>query len=68
VTDWALKNGKATVNNGRLQMHDIYPEDDQFDHVVPKHPLSRVRNVLRRTIDSLQIDPGVKAHPRFELP
>jgi len=68
VTDWALKNGKATIGEGRLRLQGVSSDDEQFDQMAPAHPLSRVRKELRRISGTLKIDPSIKSQPHFPLP
>lgn len=68
VLDSALRNGSATFQNGQLRMQGCSSEDEQFDIMVPHHPLSRVRRELRQIAASLRIAQQVKKKKRFELP
>jgi hypothetical protein len=68
VVDSALRDGRATFQNGKLIMEGFSSDDEQFDTQIPQHPLSRIRRELRQIAESLRIEQQVKNERQFELP
>lgn len=64
----ALKNGTGDIQDGKFVRHGWSFDDEQFDSLVPKHPLSRLREELRAIAESLRIGANVKKAVSFELP
>jgi hypothetical protein len=64
----ALGNGTGSVQDGRFVPDGWSFDDEQFDNLLPKHPLSRLRYELRLIAKSVRIDEKVKRAARFDLP
>jgi hypothetical protein len=63
----ALRNGTGSVQDGKFVAQGSSADDEQFDNVVPKHPLSRLRRELRAIAGSVRIDEKVKRATPFDL-
>ena len=66
--DLALRNGTGIIQNGKFVAKGSSADDEQFDKVVPQHPLSRLRRELRAIAGSVRIDEKVKRIKPFDLP
>jgi len=44
------------------------PDNERFDGIFPQHPLSRLRRILNRVSDSVEIDAATTQLPGFPLP
>lgn len=64
----ALNNGTGSVQDGKFVPHGWSVDDAHFDSLVPKHPLSRLREELRAIAKSLRINENVKKAASFDLP
>jgi hypothetical protein len=56
------------VRDGSCLPAGFSPDDPKFDAEFPKHPLSRLRTVLRHMEKSLRLDAAAKMLPPFGLP
>jgi len=68
LIDEALKNGTGSIEGDRFVAQGWSTDDEQFDHKVPQHPLSRLRRELRLVASSLRISPKLKGEAGFDLP
>jgi hypothetical protein len=68
LVDEALRKGTGRVEGDRFVPVGWSSDDEQFDDILPQHPLSRVRRELRRIASSVQIVPTVRNAARFGLP
>ena len=64
----ALRNGTGSIQDGKFVAHGWSVDDEQFDNLLPKHPLSRLRQELRLIAESVRIDEKVKRAEPFDLP
>jgi hypothetical protein len=64
----SLKTGTGAVHNGQFVPEGWSFDDEQFDRLLPQHPLSRLRRELRLIAQSVKIDVKVKREEPFDLP
>jgi hypothetical protein len=64
----ALNDGTGSIQDGKFVPHGWSVDDEQFDKLLPKHPLSRLRQELKIIAGSLRIDEKVKRATPFDLP
>jgi hypothetical protein len=62
-----LRAGDVVLDGSGLPA-GFSPDDPQFDAEFPKHPLSRLRTVLRHMEKSLRLNSTVRQLPPFGLP
>jgi hypothetical protein len=68
LVEQALRNGTGSVLDGKFVPNGWSFDDEQFDALLPKHPLSRLRHELRLIAESVRIDEKVKRAEPFDLP
>jgi hypothetical protein len=68
LVEQALRDGTGSIQDGKFVAHGWSVDDERFDNLVPKHPLSRLRQELRLIAESVHIDEKVKHEAPFNLP
>ena len=64
----ALNDGTGGIQDGKFVPNGWSFDDERFDNMLPKHPLSRLRQELRLIAQSVKIDVKVKREVSFDLP
>ncbi|EEF60651.1 hypothetical protein [Pedosphaera parvula] len=65
LMDEALRTGRIQTVGDRLITNDWTADDASYDSRFPLHPLSRVRQEMRRIAESALLEPDVLAAPLF---
>ncbi len=68
LVEQALRDGTGSIQDGKFVAHGWSVDDERFDNLVPKHPLSRLRQELRLIAESVHIDEKVRHEAPFNLP
>jgi hypothetical protein len=68
LIDRALGNGTGSIQDGLFVPNDWSFDDEQFDSLVPDHPLPRLRREIKSLAQSVKIAEQVKRKAAFALP
>ena len=66
--DRLLASGRVALNEAGQVSGQWNPDDAQYDAEFPKHPLSRLRALLKRMETTCTVDAETLTQPRFPLP
>jgi hypothetical protein len=64
----ALRDGTGSIQDGKFVPNGWSFDDEKFDSLLPKHPLSRLREELKLIAGSVRMDEKVKRAAPFDLP